>query len=86
MRKSLSAIVALVIFSFVISGLGSDASGLGVTYTYDLVGRVTSAIYDNGMCIAYTYDDVGNRTSQTNAAAGAPAWGSGFWGCFVWTP
>jgi len=63
-----------------------DASGAGVTYTYDTLGRVTTALYDNGMCVAYSYDANGNRTTQTNATPGAPAWGSGMWGCFSWTP
>jgi YD repeat-containing protein len=66
--------------------LVSNASGLGVTYTYDQVGRVAAAIYDNGLCVAYTYDAAGNRTSQTNATTSAPTWGSGVWGCFNWTP
>jgi len=63
-----------------------DASSAGVIYTYDLSGRVTTALYDNGTCISYSYDANGNRTSQTTASTGAPAWGSGAWGCFVWTP
>lgn len=60
-----------------------------VNYGYDALGRVTSALYDNGLCIAYTYDANGNRTSQTNTIAGAPetpVWGVGSWGCFNWTP
>jgi len=40
----------------------------------------------SGAGVAYTYDAAGNRTSQTNATPPAPAWGSGNWGCFVWTP
>jgi hypothetical protein len=60
-----------------------------VSYTYDQLGRITTALYDNGLCIVYTYDANGNRTSQTNSASGAPqtpTWGTGVWGCFVWTP
>lgn len=63
-----------------------DASG---SYTYDAVGRLATALYDNGTCIAYSYDAAGNRTSQTITAAGGapqtPNWGSGTWGCFSWT-
>lgn len=59
------------------------------SYTYDMVGRVTTAIYDNGMCVAYSYDATGNRTSQSNTiatAAETPIWGDGVWGCFQWAP
>jgi YD repeat-containing protein len=58
-----------------------------VSYTYDLLGRVRTAVYDNGACVAYAYDADGNRTSQTNTNGGAPissVWGSGVWGCFPW--
>jgi YD repeat-containing protein len=57
-------------------------------YTYDAVGRVTSALYDNGTCVAYLYDANGNRTSQNTTLSGtpvSPVWGSGVWGCFAWT-
>jgi hypothetical protein len=64
----------------------SDASASGVTYTYDQAGRVATALYDNGLCVNYTYDSTGNRTTQTNGTPGTPSWGSGTWGCFVWTP
>jgi len=63
-----------------------DASGSSVAYTYDLNGRVATALYDNGTCMAYTYDAAGNRTAQGAAAAPSPAWGTGLWGCFAWTP
>ncbi len=63
-----------------------DASGAGVSYTYDPVGRVAAALYDNGLCVAYSYDANGNRTAQSNGTPGAPAWGSGTWGCFSWAP
>jgi YD repeat-containing protein len=56
------------------------------SYTYDELGRLTTAVYDNGLCVAYAYDATGNRTSQSNASASsAPTWGSGVWGCFLWT-
>lgn len=62
-----------------------DASG---SYGYDAVGRLATALYDNGTCIAYSYDAAGNRTAQTISASGAPQtpnWGTGTWGCFNWT-
>jgi len=64
-----------------------SALGSGVVYRYDEVGRVTTALYDNGLCVAYAYDANGNRTSQTNSTASATAvWGTGTFGCFSWTP
>lgn len=70
-------------------GLVPSNVGASVSYGYDQLGRVTSALYDNGLCIAYSYDQNGNRTAQTNTISGTPelaVWGSGVWGCFVWTP
>ena len=59
-----------------------------VSYGYDPLGRVTTALYDNGLCIVYTYDANGNRTSQTNYAppqTPPPLWGSPTsWGNFNW--
>jgi len=66
-----------------------ESAVASVSYTYDPVGRVTTAIYDNGLCVAYAYDANGNRTAQTNTMGGAPVtatWGTGVWGCFSWTP
>ena len=65
---------------------GTDAS---VIYTYDQLGRLSTALYDTGLCIAYTYDANGNRTSRSitvSSAPESPIWGSGVWGCFSWTP
>jgi hypothetical protein len=69
-------------------GLSQPASA-SVTYGYDPLGRVNTALYDNGVCVVYAYDMNGNRTSQTNTSGGAPetaTWGTGSWGCFYWTP
>ncbi|OAF10259.1 hypothetical protein AXW67_25910 [Bradyrhizobium neotropicale] len=69
---------------------GSSLGAATVTYSYDLVGRVTSAAYDNGLCIIYAYDANGNRTAQSYSMSSAPTsqnWGSGVWGCYLkWTP
>jgi hypothetical protein len=65
------------------------AEAAGVAYSYDFVGRVTTAVYDNALCIVYGYDANGNRLSQTNTSGGSPVspvWGTGTWGCFFWTP
>ena len=64
---------------------GSTAS---VTYTYDQLGRINTALYDSGICIAYAYDSSGNRTVQTITTSGSPVlsvWGFGVWGCFPWS-
>lgn len=69
-------------------GLASTAQAETVTYTYDLQGRLTTALYDNGTCIAYSYDPSGNRISQTTTNMSAPetaVWGTGTWGCFSWS-
>lgn len=69
--------------------LVSGPTNASVSYTYDLAGRVTTAVYDNGTCVAYAYDAAGNRTSQINTVSGTPVtptWGTGTWGCFAWTP
>jgi YD repeat-containing protein len=66
----------------------ANAATASIQYTYDQLGRVTTALYDNGTCIAYTYDANGNRTEQTFTTSGtplSPVWGSGVWGCFSWT-
>jgi YD repeat-containing protein len=54
-------------------------------YTYDRLGRLTSALYENGLCVAYSYDANGNRTAINSAPAGSPVWGVGSFGCIYWT-
>lgn len=62
------------------------AANGSVGYTYDALGRVTTATYDSGVCVIYTYDANGNRLSQTvNVNTGnTSTWGTGVWGCFQW--
>ena len=65
-----------------------EAAGPSVTYTYDQVGRVTTALYDNGVCVVNSYDSNGNRLSRNVLAAGSPntpVWGTGLLGCFQWS-
>lgn len=66
-------------------GMPATASG-SVLYGYDPLGRVTTALYDNGTCVIYAYDPNGNRTSQVTiaASASAPLWGTATWGEFTW--
>ena len=75
-----------------LAGLGvllSGAAEANVSYGYDPLGRVTTALYDNGLCIVFAYDANGNRTSQTNYGAPQtppPLWGSPTsWGNFSWS-
>lgn len=81
-RAAVMAIAAMTI--------PGSALGSGVVYGYDVVGRVTSALYDNGTCLVYAYDANGNRTSRIVTSAGGapqtPTWGTGTFGCFSWTP
>jgi hypothetical protein len=60
----------------------ADAANGSVTYTYDALGRVVTALYDTGACIAYTYDAVGNRLSETILVP-SPT-GTGIWDCSSW--
>jgi YD repeat-containing protein len=81
--------VVLIVLLGCIGTLDGEAQAQQVVqYTYDAVGRVTSALYDNGVCVVYSYDANGNRTSKTVLAAGTPntpTWGTGTLGCFQWS-
>jgi YD repeat-containing protein len=58
------------------------ATNGSVAYTYDALGRVTTASYDTGVCILYSYDPNGNRLSETINVTAAGT--TGVWGCFNW--
>jgi hypothetical protein len=60
----------------------SDAANGSVAYTYDALGRVTTASYDTGVCILYAYDPNGNRLSETINVTTSGT--TGVWGCFNW--
>ncbi len=66
-RKSLLAIMVSVSAVYFVIGLSTAqaAANGSVIYTYDALGRVTTASYDTGVIVIYTYDANGNRTSQT---------------------
>lgn len=84
-QKSSLAIVILAVVCTVIPAEANSSAA----FTYDVDGRVTTALYDNGLCVAYIYDANGNRTSLTNTISSTPelpTWGSGVFGCFQWTP
>lgn len=66
----------------------ASAATVSILYTYDALGRVAAALYDDGTCVVYTYDANGNRTAQTITTNGnppTPTWGTGTWGCFKWS-
>jgi YD repeat-containing protein len=72
------AALAIAVFTQAYAANGS------VAYTYDPLGRVTTASYDTGVCVIYSYDANGNRLSQTvNVTTGGT---TGVWGCFNWNP
>jgi YD repeat-containing protein len=43
-----------------------------MNYTYDALGRLTSAGFAGGPCTTYLYDSAGNRTQATSGAGAAP--------------
>lgn len=47
-------------------------AGDPVTYTYDALGRLTSATYPGGVTITYSYDPAGNRTEVVSAPTPPP--------------
>ncbi|MBV8594486.1 MAG: RHS repeat protein [Caulobacteraceae bacterium] len=56
-----------------------------VTYTYDSLGRLASAAYDNGVTILYSYDENGNRLTRViNTNSQTSVWGSFNWGAGTW--
>jgi YD repeat-containing protein len=61
-----------------------------VQYTYDPLGRVTTAVNAAaGICTTYSYDLNNNRTAQATTSGGSQVtavWGSGVWGCAPWSP
>ena len=51
-------------FTFLLAFAAARSHASGITYTYDALGRVITATYDNGTQISYNYDAAGNRTAQ----------------------
>jgi len=82
-KRILAVTIATLVSAlpFLSAGPSRAANG-SVAYTYDALGRVTTASYDTGVCILYTYDANGNRLSETINVTAAGA--TGVWGCFDW--
>jgi YD repeat-containing protein len=60
------------IFLAAIGTVPAHAQSGTTNYTYDALGRVTSAYYPDGTCLAYAYDSAGNRTQYTSSSVGPP--------------
>ena len=80
---------ALVILSIAVVLLfianAAHAANGSVTYTYDALGRISTASYDTGVFIIYTYDANGNRLSQAiNVNSTTGTWGAFNWGAAFW--
>jgi len=56
--------VAIVLASIVLIPSLTMAGTLTVSYTYDALGRLVQANYDNGARIVYGYDALGNRVAM----------------------
>ena len=62
-------VLALLIAAFGVLAGGPALATDSVSYTYDALGRVLTAVYSSGASVTYTYDAAGNRTGQTVAGA-----------------
>lgn len=68
------------------------AANGSVVYTYDALGRISTASYDTGVFVIYSYDANGNRTQQViNVNASTLTWTSATipctsncWGGALW--
>ena len=83
-------VVALLLGSQLQSAQAASGS---VIYTYDALGRVTTANYENGVIVIYTYDADGNRKQRVvNTGTSTLIWsssgtcppGQNCWGNAVW--
>jgi len=82
------AVTVLILAALLICSLAAkraSAANGSVLYTYDALGRITTATYDTGVIIIYTYDSNGNRLSQTiNVNTTVGTWGIFNWGSANW--
>ncbi|MDA8248908.1 MAG: RHS repeat protein [Rhodospirillales bacterium] len=87
------AIALLALGSLVAATQAVAAANGSVTYSYDALGRLTSAAYDTGVVVIYTYDANGNRTSEVISVLNALTWSAttspctaNCWGQSLWNP
>ena len=73
--------LAAIVLPFFLTAT-TPANAASVQYTYDALGRVTSATYTNGTSISYSYDNSGNRTVMINHPPIPPS--GNIWGQFNW--
>jgi YD repeat-containing protein len=79
------AVVFLTLLLSLSANTTVSAANGSVTYTYDALGRVTSANYDTGVIIIYTYDANGNRTQQIiNVNNSTGIWDTSKWDQVLW--
>ena len=79
---------AVIVAGGFLGAIGGGGAWASVTYEYDTVGRIKTALYDDNSCIVYSYDLTGNLVSQTNylpPQATLPIWGSVTWGNYTWS-
>jgi hypothetical protein len=90
MRKlRLAGVILAAAFGLAAPAVAANGS---VTYTYDALGRVSTASYDTGVIVIYSYDANGNRTQQVvNVNTGTFTWTatggsctSNCWGASIW--
>ncbi len=92
-KALIASLLALLAAVFILgAGDCAQAANGAVIYTYDALGRVTTASYDTGVIIIYTYDANGNRLTQvinvntatlswaaTTTPCTSNCWGAGKW-------
>jgi YD repeat-containing protein len=76
---------ALAAASSITMSPATNAASSSVTFTYDALGRVSTATYDTGIIVTYTYDANGNRLVQSITAGGPGVnWGGFNWSAASW--
>lgn len=82
-RRLVACCILFSTLLFAAAAFNSTRAANGsVAYTYDALGRVTTASYDTGVCITYSYDANGNRLSESILVSNSGS--TGYWGCFNW--
>jgi len=77
---------ALIGASALIAPSGANANPLALM-SGQLSSSLMAMVQAGSLCVVYTYDMNGNRTAQTNSSVGSGTtlWGSGNYGCFMWS-